>query len=415
MTRQLWRPTSFVWASALLLFVITIVIGILNGLDIWEPPHDTLITHVHAGTLGWITLAVFGAALLVFTEDVDLDAHRVRSATRMAYWMVGAIALYVAAFWVGQSIPGNRLQRPIVGTLVFVVIIWSLVWMWRRHRNGQSSVPRMALLLSWVSLFFGAILGVILGLFSSRGEIPGISDETASSLASAHPPAMIIGFLILAAAGVAEWLLKPESATGRNRAWGMAQVWILFAAGMLVNVAFVIRMEDQILPPANLLQVVALVILIVRLWSHLKPSQWSGQGAYAYPRMTVLFLVVNLGLFAYLISQIVSGSLDFDNPSEAEMGLILTLDHFMFIGVATNALLGAVALTTSGRALDLTARLTLWGVNLGLLGFAAGLITVTPVLKRISTPIMGLALLVGIVKYFRQLVSVDEPVTVEVG
>jgi len=38
--------------SALAIFLITIVIGILNGLDIWDPTHEMVLTHVHAGTLG---------------------------------------------------------------------------------------------------------------------------------------------------------------------------------------------------------------------------------------------------------------------------------------------------------------------------------------------------------------------------
>ncbi len=40
--------------AALVLFIITVVIGILNGIDVWDPPRNTLLTHVHAGTLGHI-------------------------------------------------------------------------------------------------------------------------------------------------------------------------------------------------------------------------------------------------------------------------------------------------------------------------------------------------------------------------
>ena len=47
---QLWPAARISFIAALLLFVITIVVGILNGLDLYEPDHDTLITHVHAGT-----------------------------------------------------------------------------------------------------------------------------------------------------------------------------------------------------------------------------------------------------------------------------------------------------------------------------------------------------------------------------
>jgi len=397
-----WQSAARVWTSALALFVITIVIGILNGLDVYAPSHDTLMTHIHAGTLGWITLAIFGVATLVFTRGKVLSPAESAKLDRMAWAMILVTALYVAAFWVGNGVFQDRIQRPIVGTLLFVVILWSLVWMIRQLR-GSTTVPEMALMLSWVSLFFGAILGVLLGVFTSGRSVPGLSDGTARSLAAAHPPAMVIGFLILAGLGVAEWTLREEPASGRNRTWGMAAVWLLFAAGMVVNVAFISGLDDKLLGPANLLQFVAVGIFVVRLWPELRPAAWSGSGAGGFPRLTTLFLVVNLIVFAYLISQIVTGSFDIDNLTEQNEGLLLALDHFMFVGVATNALFGAIALTSAGRELGLGVRLVMWGVNLGLVGFAVGLITVTPVLKRVSTPVMGAALLWGIGTYAYQL------------
>jgi hypothetical protein len=45
----------------------------------------------------------------------------------------------------------------------------------------------------------------------------------------------------------------------------------------------------------------------------------------------------------------------------------------------------------------------LWGTNAGLVGFLVGLSAESAVLKRISTPVMGLALLAGIYTYFTKL------------
>ena len=61
--------TRLLYRGALLIFVVTIVIGILNGLDIWDPTRQMILTHVHAGTLGWITLAVVGTALAMFGAE----------------------------------------------------------------------------------------------------------------------------------------------------------------------------------------------------------------------------------------------------------------------------------------------------------------------------------------------------------
>src|SRR5690349_15687425 len=52
--------------AALVLFVITVVIGILNGADVVDFSHAKLMTHVHAGTLGWITLSALAASLWLF-------------------------------------------------------------------------------------------------------------------------------------------------------------------------------------------------------------------------------------------------------------------------------------------------------------------------------------------------------------
>ena len=75
-----------------------------------------------------------------------------------------------------------------------------------------------------VLLFVGAILGVLLGLYTSNGEIPGLDNDTAARVAEGHPPAMVIGFLILAAMAVTEWLLRNHTPQSESRT-GTAQMW----------------------------------------------------------------------------------------------------------------------------------------------------------------------------------------------
>jgi hypothetical protein len=316
--------------------------------------------------------------------------------------VVAAIGIYVAAFLVGDRIPGDRIQRPLAGTLLLGVLVWFLVWMLRRDRSAQqSSVARLGLILAWVSLLFGAVLGIILGLFAARGEVPGIDADTASRLADAHPPAMVIGFLIPAAMAITEWLIRPVRSLREDRA-GAAQMWIVFAAGVILNIAFIVD-SDALLGPANGLQIAAVVMLVVRLRRHLVPSAWRGAGTGVYARLGVGFVVVNLVVISYLVSQIMSGSFDPENPSESDMGLLLTLDHLMFIGVMTNALFGVVTSSLRGAVQTRVDTVVWWGVNVGLVGFGVGLATTTQVLKRLSTPVMGVALLYGIWALLQEL------------
>ncbi len=398
-----WPAARVTFLASLVLFVITIVIGILNGLDLYEPDHDTLITHVHAGTLGWITLATTGAAFLMFAP-ASASAESVRRAVSMAWVMAGAIALYVLAFLAGDRIPGDRIQRPIVGTLLFIVVVWFAVWLFSANKSAESSsVARLGLLLAWVSLMIGSVLGVALGIYTAKGEIPGLDDETAAAVAEGHPPAMVIGFLILAAMAVIEWLFRNHVRWSDDRL-GSTQMWMLFTAGTLANIGFLSRMEEELLGPANLLMIAGIVILLIRYRSEMMPAGWSGAGAGAFVRMSALFLVLYVVLGTVLIAQVIGGSMDFDALTESQLGLLLAFDHTMFIGVMTNVLFATIVLGGLGRTEVTTIdKVALWGVNLGIVGFIVGLLAVSAPLKRISTPIMGLALLAAIGGYVMEL------------
>jgi hypothetical protein len=368
--------------AALLIFVVTIVIGILNGMDIWQPSHNMLLTHVHAGTLGWITLAVLGSAMLMFGNDAD--AADARQANTLAWSAVVATAAYVVAFASGTGI-----FRPITGTIVLAAIVWALVWVWGNYNSSGRTTSQLAMLLTMVSLTIGAVLGVLLGLLIARGSLPGLSTETARSLGGAHPPAMLIGYLILAGVAVTDWLLKgPDGKSGRIVAWA------LFVAGIVVNLSFILDIE-ALIQLATLLEVVAIVIYLVRMWSRIKPSAWTGGRGEDFARMSIVFLAVGIVLLVNVVRLIISGELD-PEAGTGPVGVLLAFDHAMFIGVMTNALFAVVA-STWGPGDN---RISLWAVNGGLALFLVGLFADVTILKQIGAPVMGLALLHGIAVYY---------------
>ena len=397
-------PARITFTAASVIFVYTIVIGILNGTDIWDPEHDVLMSHVHSGTLGWITLGVAGVAFLMFSEDREVPAAELHQTTQMAWTLVGSVVLYVLAFLAGDSIFDDRIQRPIFGTILFAVVIWILVWLVNAYRAfPTSSAARLGLLLAWISLLIGAVFGVILGLYTSNGNVPGLDDETAARFADAHPPAMVIGYLLVAGFAVVEWLLH-DDAEGRA---GYIQMWLLFVAGIIINIAFVTGTDEQLAGPANLLMIAAGIMVLWRSRSMLAPDGWRGAGVGLFPRFGMLFLVAYLGLLTVLVSWIVRDVVDFDALTESQEGLLLAFDHTMFIGVMTNVLFGVLATKLSSPGTALANKVVWWGVNIGIVGFAIGLITTTTVLKQIFAPIMGVSLLVALAFYLRELTSAD--------
>lgn len=399
-------PARLAFLSAIVIFMYTIVIGILNGTDLWDPEHDVLMSHVHSGTLGWITLGVAGIIMLIVSDGREVSADELGRVTTMTVALIAAIVLYILAFLAGDSIFDDRIQRPIFGTILFVVVIWFLSWFVGQVRGGgRVSAAKLGLLLAWISLLVGAIFGVILGLYTANGDVPGLGDETAARVADAHPPAMVIGFLLVATFSIVEWMLFDDD-PGRL---GYVQVWLLFVAGIVINIAFVTGTDEQLAGPANLLMIAAAVIMLWRSRHLLAPASWRGAGVGRFPRFAMLFLVYYLVLLTILISWIIRDVIDFDVLTESQEGLLLAFDHTMFIGVMTNIMFGVLAAYYTTARTQLANRVVEIGVNVGIVGFSIGLFSTTTVMKQIFAPIMGISLLIGLTLYLIEIRSTETP------
>ena len=356
--------------ASMAIFVLTVVMGILNGTDLVELPHGALLAHVHAGTLGWITLSIFAAAAWIFEAEMP---RLLRDAS------IVAVVLYVAAFWADvEEI------RPVAGTLMLAAIVWFAAWVFQARVGRTLTVPRLSILLAAVNLVIGGLLGVVLGLAHA-----GLFDLS-SEIAGAHPAMMVVGYLILAGVALDEELLGGDGT--EHRSWlGTWQAFSFFIAGIALVLG--ILLDLQPLLGLNLLgEVVGVVIVFVRLRRRIVGAGWSSAGPARFGAASIVWLVPVVGLIVYLIANYIE---DFD---QVPVRLLLALDHATFIGILTNGILGLLLVAAAARRTiwAWADQLVFWGVNLGLVGFVVGLIADTPVMKRISTPVMGLAILLGL-------------------
>lgn len=373
--------------AALVIFVITVVIGILNGIDVWDPPRNTLLAHVHAGTLGWITLSVFGGAVWMLGDPGGRSGP-------MATYSILAIGAYVLAFWSVDLTDTTTIQRPIGGTLAFIAMVWMFIWAYRAMRGQSWDVAKLGLMLSLAFLVFGAVLGVLLGLQLADVEV--VAAENSDRLAESHPGAMVIGFVVLAALALIEWLIQ-DRVPGLREGWrgtmGSIQMLLVLVAGVVLVVGFLVDNESM-LQLGVPLQVLGAIILLVRHGGRLAPSGWSGLTSAKFVRVAVLGLVAVVALIAYLISEIVGGS-EFTDL----LNVALAMDHLNFLAVSTSLIFAMMAMGSDVS--ERVNKVIFWGLTVGVTGFAVGLIIEEAVVKRIFTAILGLALLHGISTYLR--------------
>ncbi|MBI2935779.1 MAG: hypothetical protein HYY31_03085 [Chloroflexi bacterium] len=385
------REVRMLLQAAMILFIVTVVIGILNGLDLVEFNRPTLLTHVHAGTLGWITLCVFSAILWLFSDG---QPHTKR---RFSYtWWLSLLAIVAIAFYVLAFLLDNATARPITGGLVLLSILGVLIWVLARMRQVRLTVPHLAMLAALITLTLGAVLGVLLQI-----RLAGGATFLPEGAFGAHPSTMVTGYLILAGMAVAEWRLTPPDSRAALGWLGSSQVLLPFLGGMCLMVGVLLDIFPLIVP----FQLLGVLIFLGRIGRRMVRIPWLRGDSERLFGLSAGFLAINVGIIGYLIGSYA------DRFEEIPSWLIFALDHSIFIGVMTNGFFGLVyEASRSRRSLwPWVDHVLFWGMNIGMVGFVVGLILQEPVLKRAFTPVMGTSILVAMAAYSARLHTLRKP------
>jgi hypothetical protein len=359
------------YLTAMALFVVTVLIGMLNGLDLVEFPRDVLLTHVHAGTLGWITLGIVATAFWLF-----------RAADRwLAISLAVLVPVYAAAFY-----SGNLPARAITGTALLVGVVWLLVWVWRTYLASERTLPRLAVVLGLTTFAYGAILGVVLQIQFATGNAWLSGDAI-----GAHAAAMVFAYVVLATMGLIEWRLR--GTTDLPRA-GLVQLGALFAGGLILSIGLLAGQGQAAGGLYLLAELVAVVLFVVRILPTAIRSAWLAAGPERLVGIAALWVLVAMLLFMYLVATFIA----VPDPEALPLGVLIASDHAVFIGVVTNLLFALMAMFAPGvrDRWPSADHLVFWGVNLGLAVFIVGLIAESTEVKRIGSPVMGLAIFLGL-------------------
>lgn len=388
----------------LIIFTLTALLGLANATQLFGAlDRNTLLTHLHSGTLGWITMGVIGIAIWIFARgDDDVGSAVMLSAL--------TTAAYVMAFW-----SGNFLLRGVFGVAELAVILYWWWFVYTRVRAqggiGRLDISKLSVLLGLTILVIGSTLGVIVQVLLATGN----ALPTNADLVGGHASAQVGGYLVLVAAGFAEWQL---TGSAKRTMLGLAQAYLLFGGGLLLSVSVLLASAlgpelAQALPGvATLLTLVGIVIVVVRVGRAALAAPWMATTGTRHIAIAIAFLVVGVILQAILVQQLIAAQGDF---TQVSAGLVHAYDHAFFVGLMTNAIFGAILVTSADRPRlwPWADHVIFWGLNIGAAAFIAVLIIAgtgegaKPFTHPVSfvAPIMGLSALLGVATYLMRLMG----------
>lgn len=372
---------------AMAVFLVTIGIGLLNGLDLVEFNRDQLLTHVHSGTLGWITLSLVAVATW-YARGID---------SRLALAMAVIVPIYVLSFYLAIG-----WLRAVVGGLLLLAILWLVWWAWGVYR-ARRSLPALAIALGFTTFTYGAIIGVLRQVQLANG--PSLFPAGADPV-GAHASAMVFSYLILTAMGLLEWRLH---GTTNLPGLGLVQIGALFAGGVILS--FTLLFLPDALQAAGgldlLVELVAVVIFVIRVMPAALRTDWLAGGGRHFAASSI-FVVVAMAIFLYVIFKFISDTSLATDPTPI-LGVLTASDHAAFIGVVTNLVFGSLLTLTAARRATLAwaDQVAFWGVNAGLAVFLVGLIAESSPIKMVGAPVMGVSLLVGLAAIAMRLRDAD--------
>ncbi len=390
-TTQFRSEIKLLLQAALLIFIFTVGIGILNGLDIIDFDRKQLMSHVHAGTLGWITLGFIAACLWIFSEGQTVTGWRAAAPRWLGIASAVAIVFYSYAFYVGDLD-----LRLIGGSLTLAAIVGFYAWIIVQMRGSILSTPRLGMFAAATTLTIGAVVGVLLGIWLKGGL-----QSLPNSLFITHPTTMVVGYLVLAGMALSEWRLDPESAATPASKGGWAQVILPFVGGLVLTFG-ALSNNSMIIGMYIPFQVIGIIIYLIRLGPKMAAASWLANSPARHYAISAVFLVANVGLITYLIINFVSGA--YGSPpdfTKIPSWLIFAMDHAMFIGVMTNGLFGLINEVAAERRSfwSWADHVLFWGMNVGIVGFVTGLAQQSAIIKQVFSPIMGIAILIAIITY----------------
>lgn len=375
---DVWRYTKRIFLGSLLVFLINVALGFANVFTTGAIPRWQILTHFHAGTLGWLTLSAIGFAVWLFTGNRAVS----EAYERRIGWLSWAAVLvglgYVSSFGISFSLTGNAFAlMPIFGTGMMLVI-WATALLALTSLRSQPVIRTVHLLVAgaFTVSSFGAVMGVLLGLQHAAGPLP--LPEGIPNVGNHAGP--MDAYAVIMGTALVEWLVDRDDVTSWR--WhGLLQAGVFTIAGLM---AFV-----PVEAVSGMGSVIGLLggsfVFFVRMgWRAVLQNPFTHDESTWATFAPIWLLVFIAGVLSSIAGVV---------PTDTWLGPVIF--HAYFVGFISNGLFGMLSgRTRDGRTLHTLAEPgAFWLVNVGILAFAA---TEIGYGGRHGAILMGVGILLGV-------------------
>lgn len=361
--KRVWKHIKLLYLGSGLLLGANITVGIVNVFTDGTIPHAQILTHFHAGTIGWVTLSVIATSLWLFTGRREVSDGYAGFTGGLAAVGFLAVLGYIFAFALAFSSTDRWYLLPTFGVPTALVIVTSFIFVAAQlKKQAIVTTPHLLLFGALLVASLGATMGVIWGMtYANDGFNPYPENDAADGL-GAHAGPMDM-YIALALAALIEGALRTDATRWSKP--GLFQMLAGVLGGFAVSTGLFLGIEP-LAPVALLLFLIGFGFYFVRIgWRAIAQNPFRRGSAPGLFFAGLSFPLYVAGFVLLVFKYFIPGE---DPPHD----LVVAFQHVTFIGLATNTILVTQARFAPHPGTDGVFAAGVWTMNVGLIAFIAG-------------------------------------------
>ncbi len=383
---EVWKQIQINFKFSFTLFVFTIILGIWNSESPATLPAGFLLIHIHTGTLAWIFFLLFTLFVKYANDLSELTEKQLKQFKMFSYYNIVVFTLYILSFYLALNFNSLVMLLAIMALLAWGGIVQAAVLTFTILRGLSKKNT------GFYEVFASMVMAVLAGAVGlERAVMLGLNrmGSGTGDIALSHAVFMNVGLVLLGVIGFLHLALISRE----NSFLGKIEMYSLIFAAVMLSTSYRVYSIPMF--------VVGYILLLLGLGlfflALIKEGNLFGklmEVGESYLGWSTLFIIIYFGIQTYILTLLLNSGFPLvSNINTAAF-------HSLYLGVATNFLLGAFVVDYLSELKMSKIVLALVIIfNLSLLGFIISLLLSTSL--HIAA-LMGIALLILIGYYFSQ-------------